>query len=175
MRAIAFALLLVGCGVDGGNCYIYGEGCHQGKDGADGQDGRPGDDGTPGRHGVNGRDGEAGQDGAAGTNGAAGQTGEQGPQGEEGEQGESGPQGPEGSVGPQGPQGLPGSGITFIRPCPDVAGNYPETLMCAGGKLYGTYGSNNKVRLVELTPGSYYQTKDGRDCTFYVSADCQIN
>jgi hypothetical protein len=88
----------------------------------------------------------------------------------------AGAPGPQGPAGEQGPPGLNGTFITPVLPCPDLAGAFPEVLLCIDETLYAVYdgnGANKDVRYVELIPGNYVTT-DGRGCNFTVIQNCEI-
>jgi hypothetical protein len=115
--------------------------------------------------------GKDGRDGIAGKPGREGDTGSQGLPGKDGQQGVAGTDGVDGQDGSDGEDGTQ---IYPVVPCPDLAGSYPEVLMCIDDSLYAVMVGNGKnTRYVYLPPG-FYQTTDGRNCNFEVAEGCNV-
>jgi hypothetical protein len=72
-----------------------------------------------------------------------------------------------------GVDGLDGSVIEWVDPCPTIVVAYPELLMKVDGVLYAVYASGAKIHLVKLTPGTY-ATTDGRSCTFTINVNGEL-
>lgn len=79
-------------------------------------------------------------------------------------------------VGPQGPEGQ-AAVVEVIDPCLDAPGIYDEVILrLANGQLLASFSQNASglnTRFAILTPGSY-QTTDGSNCSFTVTAEGDI-
>lgn len=119
--------------------------------------------------------------GPAGTKGDKGEVGEKGSSGESitGPKGDKGDQGPEGTTGPKGDTGDAGQDATVsiypVIACPQLAGSFPEVMLCIANRLFAVYDSSQlgRVHYTEVIPGNYVTT-DGRSCFFTVVSGCNI-
>ncbi len=75
--------------------------------------------------------------------------------------------------GIDGSDGLDGSVVEFVDPCPAIVVAHPELLMKIDNILYAVYASGTKIHLTKLGPGNY-ATTDGRFCYFTINANGEL-
>lgn len=89
----------------------------------------------------------------------------------DGNDGQDGSDGIDGQDGADGEDGSFSGYFEYVEVCPDIPGNYKESLMYLDGEFMAFLSDPNykKQRLVILPEGVTYKTTDGRNVYFQIS------